>query len=130
FIQNVATDEGLSAPFSSWMTIFGQFFDHGLDLVEKGGNGTILVPLEDDDPLIDRVDPQMPYLVLTRATNQGGVQEHKNRTTPFIDQNQTYTSHPSHQVFLREYELVDLPDDEHDHAVPVPTGALLDNPDV
>ena len=28
-----------------------------------------------------------------------------NQTTPFVDQNQTYTSHPSHQVFLREYEL-------------------------
>ena len=27
------------------------------------------------------------------------------QTTPFVDQNQTYTSHPSHQVFLREYEL-------------------------
>jgi len=26
-----------------------------------------------------------------------------NTTTPFVDQNQTYTSHPSHQVFLREY---------------------------
>ena len=28
-----------------------------------------------------------------------------NHTTPFVDQNQTYTSHPSHQVFLREYVL-------------------------
>ena len=27
------------------MTIFGQFFDHGLDLVAKGGNGTVYVPL-------------------------------------------------------------------------------------
>ena len=27
-----------------------------------------------------------------------------NQTTPFVDQNQTYTSHPSHQVFLREYK--------------------------
>ncbi len=26
-----------------------------------------------------------------------------NLVTPFVDQNQTYTSHPSHQVFLREY---------------------------
>ena len=29
-----------------------------------------------------------------------------NTTTSFVDQNQTYTSHPSHQVFLREYVLV------------------------
>ena len=27
-----------------------------------------------------------------------------NTTTSFVDQNQTYTSHASHQVFLREYE--------------------------
>ena len=54
-------------------------------------------------------------MVLTRATNQPGpdgvvgtaddIHEHTNQTTPFIDQNQTYTSHPSHQVFLREYAL-------------------------
>jgi hypothetical protein len=44
---------------------------------------------------------------------------HTNTTTPFIDQNQTYTSHPSHQVFLREYEMVD--------GKPVATGNLLDN---
>ena len=28
-----------------------------------------------------------------------------NTTTPWVDQNQTYTSHPSHQVFLREYAM-------------------------
>src|SRR5262249_30830413 len=48
FIPNVAPDAGLSAPFNAWMTFFGQFFDHGLDLVNKGGNGTIFVPLQDD----------------------------------------------------------------------------------
>ena len=35
--ENVAPDEGLSAPFNLWFVFFGQFFDHGLDLVEKGG---------------------------------------------------------------------------------------------
>ena len=30
--------------------------------------------------------------------------EATNQTTPFVDQSQTYTSHPSHQVFLREYD--------------------------
>ncbi len=121
FLQNVATDEGLSAPFSSWMTIFGQFFDHGLDLVEKGGAGTVVVPLAPDDPLYDHpgIDPNARFLTLTRATNHGE-RDHLNRTTPFIDQNQTYTSHSAHQVFLREYELID--------GRPVPTGHLLDNP--
>ena len=46
FIPNVTPDEGLSAPFNPWLTFFGQFFDHGLDLVTKGGNGTIFVPLQ------------------------------------------------------------------------------------
>ena len=31
---------------------FGQFFDHGLDLVTKGGNGTVVMPLAADDPLV------------------------------------------------------------------------------
>ena len=43
---------GLSAPFNSWFTFFGQFFDHGLDLVDKGGNGTVFMPLQPDDPLV------------------------------------------------------------------------------
>ena len=45
FIPNVTPDAGLSAPFNSWFTFFGQFFDHGLDLVTKGGNGTVFIPL-------------------------------------------------------------------------------------
>ena len=35
------------------------------------------------------------------------IHEHENTTTPFVDQNQTYTSHPSHQVFLRAYRRLD-----------------------
>ena len=55
FIPNVTPDVGLSAPFNSWFTLFGQFFDHGLDLVTKGGSGTVFVPLQPDDPLyVDR----------------------------------------------------------------------------
>ncbi|MCY1547976.1 hypothetical protein D9M68_840610 [compost metagenome] len=53
FIPNTAPDEGLSAGFNSWFTLFGQFFDHGLDLVNKGGNGNIYIPLQLDDPLYD-----------------------------------------------------------------------------
>ena len=57
-LTNVAPDEGLSAPFNSWFTLFGQFFDHGLDLVAKGGSGTVFIPLAQDDPLYDDVDTQ------------------------------------------------------------------------
>ena len=49
-IPNVTPDEGLSAGFNSWFTFFGQFFDHGLDLVTKGGNGSVFIPLQPDDP--------------------------------------------------------------------------------
>ncbi|MGZ8738066.1 MAG: peroxidase family protein, partial [Nocardioides sp.] len=122
FIPNEAPDEALSAPFNSWFTLFGQFFDHGLDLVQKGGAGTIIVPLSEDDPLYNSVPPSMRFMTLSRATvngtNPDGSRQHTNQTTPFVDQNQTYTSHPSHQVFLREYELVD--------GAPESTGHLLD----
>ena len=44
FIPNVTTDVGLSPPYNSLFTFFGQFFDHGVDLTVKGG-GTVFVPL-------------------------------------------------------------------------------------
>ena len=102
-LLNVAPDEGLSASFNSWFTLFGQFFDHGLDLVAKGGSGTVFIPLQPDDPLYVEGSPTN-FMVLTRATVTADG-EPINTTTPFVDQNQTYTSHPSHQVFLREYVL-------------------------
>ena len=52
FIPNVTTDIGLSPPYNSLFTIFGQFFDHGLDKITNGGNGTVFVPLKADDPLV------------------------------------------------------------------------------
>ena len=125
-IPNAAPDVGLSAPFNSVFTLFGQFFDHGLDLTTKGG-GTVYMPLKADDPLYVPGSPTN-FMVLSRATNRPGpdgvlgtnddVQEATNTTTPFVDQNQTYTSHPSHQVFLREYE----PDGA---GAPTDTGRLL-----
>ncbi len=282
FIPNVTPDEGLSAPYNSWFTLFGQFFDHGLDLVNKGQSGTVFVPLPSDDPLIagpdgvvgddpntfideslddspganlavfgddptttvdesgddssgaeaffgddpntvideslddepgpdgilgddpntvgidegaddtpgpdgvlrddpntfideslddtpgtlqaafgdnphtaldesaddspgadgvlgddpntfideslDDLPADQRFMVMTRATNLPGpdgqmgtgddVHNHMNQTTPFIDQNQTYTSHPSHQAFLREYVL--------NAGDPVSTGKLLE----
>src|SRR5262249_4254211 len=102
FLPNVTPDEGLSAPFNSWMTLFGQFFDHGLDLVNKGGNGTVFIPLLPDDPLYVEGSPTN-FMVLTRATvlpGQDGVLgtdddvQPTNDTSPFVDQNQTYSSHP------------------------------------
>jgi Ca2+-binding RTX toxin-like protein len=138
-LPNIAPDEGLSAPFNSWFTLFGQFFDHGLDLVNKGGSGTVFIPLTPDDPLYDPTSPTN-FMVLTRATvgpgpdNLMGTADDTrpvNTTTAFVDQNQTYTSHSSHQVFLRAYEYrggfadgpdADLLPDSH----PVSTGRLIE----
>ena len=50
FIPNVTTDVGLSPPYNSLFTFFGQFFDHGVDQTVKSG-GTVFVPLRADDPL-------------------------------------------------------------------------------
>jgi len=132
FIPNVTPDEGLSAPFNSWMTLFGQFFDHGLDLVNKGGSGTVFIPLQPGDPLYNPATPQLNFMVLTRASVDAGadgllgtaddVQLPTNDTSPFVDQNQTYTSHPSHQVFLRAYEFNAAGD-------PVATGKLIEGAD-
>src|SRR5215831_9992749 len=143
--DNVSPDAGLAAPFNPWFTFFGQFFDHGLDLVTKGGNGTIFVPLNADDPLVagadgifgtpDDLPPQLRFMVETRATvitlpgadgilgTADDVRENENTTTPFVDQNQTYTSHPSHQAFLRAYAIGA---DGQPHA----TGKLIENRDL
>ncbi|MGF9663793.1 peroxidase family protein [Arthrobacter crystallopoietes] len=141
FIPNITTDVGLSPPYNGLFTLFGQFFDHGLDLVSKSG-GTVYVPLKDDDPLIpgrdgqlgtaDDLPPQLRFMAVTRATNQPGpdgqmgtaddIQEATNRTNPYVDQSQTYASHPAHQVFLRTYTA-------NTEGKPVSTGELLTSAD-
>ncbi len=148
FIPNVTTDVGLSPPYNSMFTFFGQFFDHGVDQTVKSG-GTVFVPLKADDPLItvgpdgikgtncgtataahcDEVPPGQQFMVLTRAQNQPGpdgklgtaddVQDANNTDSPWVDQSQTYTSHSSHQAFLREYAL-----DANNR--PISTGKFLD----
>jgi Ca2+-binding RTX toxin-like protein len=127
-IPNTAPDEGLSAPFNAFMTFFGQFFDHGLDLVNKGGNGLVFIPLAQDDPLYDKGpdgiagtpdDGRGNFHVLTRASRDAGpdgmigtaddVEGIINATTPHVDQQQTYTGHSSAQILIREYEFGPCP---------------------
>lgn len=58
---------------TGWNVLFGQFFDHGLDFIGKGGNALspgapgskILIPLDPTDPLYG---PNNQYLSLSRAT--------------------------------------------------------------
>ena len=115
FIPNITPDAGLSAPANSFFTFFGQFFDHGLDVITKSAaNGTVFIPLSPDDPLYVQGAPTN-FMVLTRAQDLPGpdgivgtaddVHSHINQTSPFVDQSQTYGSDPSHQVFLREYMI-------------------------
>ncbi len=154
FIPNVTTDVGLSPPYNWLFTLFGQFFDHGVDQTVKGG-GTVFVPLKADDPLIpgpdhvlgincsdpdplarsaacaDDLPASKRFMVLTRAQNQPGpdgvlgtaddIQDAKNTDSPWVDQSQTYASHASHQVFVREYV-------NNAAGRPVSTGALLGGP--
>jgi hypothetical protein len=126
FIPNLSPDIGLSPPFSGMMALFGQFFDHGLDLITKG-NGVVFVPLQPDDPLYVAGSPTN-FMVLSRAANSTGpgadgvlgtadddLRGHTNSTTRSSTRTRP-TPHPSHQVFLREYALV---------ATPLATGHLL-----
>jgi Ca2+-binding RTX toxin-like protein len=144
FIPNVTTDVGLSPPYNSLFTFFGQFFDHGVDQTVKSG-GTVYVPLKDDDPLIagpdhifgnaDDLSPNLRFMALTRAQNQPGpdgilgnaddITDANNTDTPWVDQSQTYSSHSSHQVFMREYALVDPDGAGPLTERPVSTGSLL-----
>jgi hypothetical protein len=128
FIPNTAPDEGLSAPYNAFISFFGQFFDHGLDLVNKGGNSAVYMPLQADDPLYCRTvitngspvhsratgetcDPDNNFMVMTRATQSECPADAAgpcfiNATTPHVDQQQTYGSHGSAQMILRHYEVV------------------------
>src|SRR3954467_14236957 len=81
-------------------------------------------------------------MVLTRAKDQPGpdgvlgtaddVQDATNTDSPWVDQSQTYTSHPSHQAFLREYVKSANGRDgiagNADDGGPVTTGKLLGDP--
>ena len=149
FIPNVTTDVGLSPPYNSLFTFFGQFFDHGVDQTVKSG-APCSSRCKADDPLRHagpdgkagdgrRGRPaSQRFMVLTRAQNQPGPdgvlgddpatprptrapttsRTPTNTDSPWVDQSQTYTSHSSHQVFLREYVL-------NGANRPVDTGKLL-----
>jgi hypothetical protein len=136
FIPNVTTDVGLSPPFNSLFTIFGQFFDHGLDKITNGGSGDVFIPLKVDDPLVagpdhifntgDDLPAGRRFMTLPRGTiipGADGFRNAPNTDTPFVDQSQTYTSHSSHQVFTREYAL------DTTTGKPVATGRFLEQPD-
>lgn len=110
--QPLNIDQG---PLNSWFTLFGQGFDHGLDLIPKNNAGRVYIPLLPSDPLYDPNSPAN-YMVMPRAS-----QGDPNLVTAWVDMNQAYGSDPSYQVYIREYTLV--------NGAPVPTGRMLSGAD-
>ena len=106
------------APGNSMLAYFGQFFDHGLDFIGKGGSGTkITIPLALDDPLYRAPGTNGPgdqgntHISVSRADLAGfdaqGNAQWNNHTSPYIDQSQTYGSHAQMTSLLREWVSTD-----------------------
>lgn len=101
------------APTNGFFAVFGQFFDHGLDFVSKGGNGAkITIPLSPNDPLygvLGQDGRPTTSITISRATvdsvDENGVPLYINHTSPFIDQSQTYGSNEQITQILREWVL-------------------------
>ena len=106
-------------PFNDFFAMFGQFFDHGLDFITKGG-GFVLMPLSPSDPLYDPA-PAQNMMMLSRGAlsnpgsdfhteggnevlNDGVVPAFNNNTGLLIDQSQTYGSHSTINVLVRQYD--------------------------
>jgi Ca2+-binding RTX toxin-like protein len=106
------------APGNSWLAYFGQFFDHGLDFIDKGAAGTkITIPLAVGDPLYRAPGTNGPddrgntKITVSRANVSGfdaaGNPEYINHTSPYIDQSQTYGSHDQMTALLRRWVSTD-----------------------
>lgn len=110
-----AQNPGVS-PVNGWFVLFGQFFDHGLDFVGKGGDGTkITINLSPDDPMYGVIDPTTGQpatkIVISRADVSGftadGTPQWNNHTSPYIDQSQTYGSDQEVTDLLRAWVSTD-----------------------
>jgi len=101
---------------NGFFVLFGQFFDHGLDFIDKGGNKdaahhsfTIKIALAVDDPLYGHIGPDgkpVTEITINRATVQtvdARGPEYIDHTSPFIDQSQTYGSSSQLTTLLREW---------------------------
>ncbi len=102
------------APSNGWFAIFGQFFDHGLDFIEKGSGKTIKIALATDDPLYGVIGPDgrpATSITISRATVSGtdanGDPAYVNHTSPYIDQSQTYGSSDQITNLLRAWVSTD-----------------------
>jgi hypothetical protein len=104
------------APGNSFLAYFGQFFDHGLDFIDKGG-AKITIPLAIDDPLYRAPGTNGPgdlgntKITVTRALvdslDANGTPQYINHSSPYIDQSQTYGSREQMTLLLREWVSTD-----------------------
>ena len=114
-------------PFNDYFAAFGQFFDHGLDFITKGG-GFVLIPLSPSDPLYDptATGPTANMMMLSRGTlsnpasdftidafgnavlNDGVAPAFNNNIGLLIDQSQTYGSHSTINVLVRQYDAAGI----------------------
>ena len=107
------------SPSNGFFVLFGQFFDHGLDFIDKGqldANGkniTIKIALAVDDPLYGMIGPDgrpVTEITINRATVQtvdAEGSEYVNHVSPYIDQSQTYGSDVQRTQLLREWVSTD-----------------------
>ena len=114
------------SPSNGFFVLFGQFFDHGLDFIDKnqldsnGKNVTIKIALAVDDPLYGMIgnDGQpTTSITINRATVKtvdANGSEYVNNVSPYIDQSQTYGSDAQRTQLLREW--VKSPVDSQFHA--------------
>ena len=101
---------------NSFLTAFGQFFDHGLDFLQRSDdpNEKYYIPLDPSDELYRFSDDGNPFNDITSirvtrgeeainpATGEAYVpRAHINKTSPFIDQNQAYGSSDAVGYYLR-----------------------------
>jgi Ca2+-binding RTX toxin-like protein len=98
------------SPSNGFFVLFGQFFDHGLDFIDKGGQGSVIkIALAVDDPLYGMLGPDgrpTTSITINRATvdhMDGSTPQYVNHTSPFIDQSQTYGSTSQVTNLLREW---------------------------
>lgn len=121
FIPNPGILGGVS--YNEFFVAFGQFLDHGLDFISKGG-GYVLIPLSPKDPLFDpgATGPMANVMMLNRASlsnspedfaidslgnvtlKTGVTPQFNNNTGLMVDQSQTYGSHESMNVLVRQYD--------------------------
>ncbi|WP_439527042.1 peroxidase family protein [Roseovarius mucosus] len=95
-------DAAQSTQINTFFMAFGQYFDHGLSFIPKGGVGQIQI----GDPGSARAPGVDNPADLTRASVVGldanGVPQHGNINSPFVDQNQVYGSTSLIGQLLRE----------------------------